>query len=116
VRRRDLAAARAELCRAIELARTVERPILQRSAVATFADVLAGQGEPDAARRVLAFVSAHPATSNAERADIAGKLAKLPPGGRDPPWPGLGLDDLVERIVAEAPQAHAGLVAQLRAP
>jgi hypothetical protein len=110
--------ARAELVAALDIARTVQRPILQRSAIVTFAEVLAAQGETGAARRVLAFVAAHPATSNRERADIEVKLAKLPRGdGRDLPWPeGLTLDALVERIVGEAPEAHAGLAALLRPP
>jgi tetratricopeptide (TPR) repeat protein len=116
-RRGDPALARADLVAALDIARTVQRPILQRSAIVTFAEALAAQGETGAARRVLAFVAAHPTTSNRERADIDVKIAKLPGGsGRDLPWPEhLSLDALVERIVGEAPQAHAGLVALLRA-
>jgi predicted ATPase/DNA-binding SARP family transcriptional activator len=118
VRRGDPGPARNELVAALEIARNVQRPILQRSAIVTFAEVLAAQGETGAARRVLTFVAAHPATSNRERADIEVKLARLPgEDGRDLPWPdGLSLDALVERIAGEAPEAHAGLVALLRAP
>jgi len=50
-------------------------------------------------------------------AEIEVKLARLPGGhGSDPPWPGLTVDALVERIAGEAPEAHAGLVALLRVP
>jgi hypothetical protein len=116
VRRGDLAGARDEIVAALDLARTVERPILRRMAVVTFAEVLGAQGETGAARRVLAFVAGHPTTSQAERVDIAVRQARLPAGGRDPPWPDLPLDALVERIAAEAPDAHASLVALLHAP
>ena len=117
VRRGDLGRARAELVAALDIARTIQRPILQRSAIVTFAELLAGQGETRAARRVMTFVAAHPTTTNAERTDIEVKLARLPGGhGSDPPWPGLTVDALVERIAGEAPEAHAGLVALLRVP
>jgi len=34
----------------------------------------------------------------------------------DAPWPGIALDTLLQRIVAEAPLAHAPLLALLQGP
>ena len=81
-----------------------------------FADLLAAEGETAVARRVLAFVGGHPSTTEAER----GRDPRPPRQARarrrvpEPPWPGLALDELMQRIVGEAAVAHAPLVALLR--
>jgi len=57
-------------------------------------------------RKAPAFVQA---------AEIRKQLSQLPPcNGASLAWPGIELDELVERIRSEAPVAHAPLMAALR--
>ncbi len=112
----DLPAARIDLADSLELAIAMDRPSLQFSGVACFAEILAAQGEPDCARRVLAFAAGHPAISVPDREAALARLAHLPaPAHVEPAWPGLELDELVHRIVVERPVAHAPLLALMRA-
>ena len=113
--RNDLAQARRHLGAALSIAATTQRQPLFLAALVYFGDVLAAQGERQCARLVWTFAVAHPSVSVPEREEIRARLAKWPaPAGAEPPWPGLELEEVVHRIVAEAGVAHAPLIAQLR--
>jgi tetratricopeptide (TPR) repeat protein len=109
----DLEAARAELAGGLEIAIAVGRPQLLLMGVGAFARLLEAQGERACAHRVMAFAAAHPATDVAERKDLRARLAAWD-GHTGGDWPGLGLDELVHRVVAEAGLAHAPLIEALR--
>ena len=79
-----------------------------------FAEVLQAQGDRVCARRVLAFAADHPSVSAPDRKEIMDQLARLPAPEVPEPWPAIELDELVHRIISEAPLAHAPLIASLR--
>jgi len=63
---------------------------------------------------VLRFVSAQPGLPAPDRDAVQRQLAALrEPDEPDDSWPGLGLDELVHRIVLETPIAHAPLISAL---
>jgi hypothetical protein len=79
-----------------------------------FAELLEAQGHPGAARRVLGFAAAEPSLSAPDRDELmAAWTRRAAPAVADPPWPGWGLADLMQRITAEETQAHAPLIAAL---
>jgi tetratricopeptide (TPR) repeat protein len=114
VRRGDLVGARSALAQALAGATAIGMPSLQSDAVLCFAELLEAQGQAALARRVLAFAMEHPATlpadRNALRAQWERRVAATP---EDPPWPGMGRDELLQRIVAEHEVAHAPLIGAL---
>jgi predicted ATPase/DNA-binding SARP family transcriptional activator/Tfp pilus assembly protein PilF len=115
LRRGDLPAARSALVSSLVVAIGIGRPSLQLEGVACFAELLAAQGEPDCARLVLAFAADHASLSASERKLLRTRLAQWPPSADGASaWPGVGLDDLLHRIVVEADIAHAPLIAVLR--
>ncbi|HEU0204687.1 MAG TPA: tetratricopeptide repeat protein, partial [Burkholderiaceae bacterium] len=115
VRRGDLAAARSHLAAALHAATAIGRPALQLAGVACFAELLAAQGEAECARRVLAFAADQPSASPQQREELRARLAEhRQPVEPQPAWPGLQLDDLVNRLLAETDIAHAPLIALLR--
>jgi tetratricopeptide (TPR) repeat protein len=114
LRRSDLAAVRAELAAALEIAIVIGRPALLVSGVTCFADLLAAQGETDCARRTLTLAADHPSTSDAQRAENRARLAQLPPATGTDSTTGIAFDELVHRIVVERDIAHAPLIAVLR--
>lgn len=114
--RGDLADARAELASSLTLASAMGRPLLKLLGVHFLGEVLAAQREPGCARLLMAFASAHPAMPAAEREELRERLAKIPGDGVPlPAWPGLELDELVQRGIVETPLAYAPLIARLRA-
>jgi predicted ATPase/DNA-binding SARP family transcriptional activator/Tfp pilus assembly protein PilF len=111
----DLPAARSALAQSLSIIIALGQRALRIGSVMIFAEVLAAQGEPSCARRVLAFAARHPAASAPDRDEILGRLALLPESsGAAPPWPGIELDELVHRIVVESDLAYAPLIAALR--
>jgi tetratricopeptide (TPR) repeat protein len=115
VNRSDLPRARVDLAAALTIAIATGRQPLQLAAVSCFAEVLAAQGETRCARLVWNFAAGHPSLSAPQRSEIRARLAKWPlEAGAEPAWPGLELDELVHRIVAEAAESHAPLIAGLR--
>jgi tetratricopeptide (TPR) repeat protein len=116
LQRRDLAAARVDLAEGMTLASALGRPSLKLAGVSSFADLLEAQGETEGACRVLAFAAEQPAMEASERAHILERLARLRAGeDAGAAWPAMELDELADRIVAEAELGHAPLIAELRA-
>jgi len=114
---RDLALARGELRVSLEIALSMGQvpPLLE--ALAVFSDLLAASGEMTGARRLLAFVVEHPSMATPDSEGLRKRLDGWSAGAPAlPAWPGLELDELVHRIVAETPAAHAPLIALLRGP
>ncbi|MES2957753.1 MAG: tetratricopeptide repeat protein [Pseudomonadota bacterium] len=115
IRRGDAGAARVALAAGLESALPLGMPSLNIGAAVTFAELLDATGEAALARRLLAFAIAHPLTSAPDRDEISAQLAQW---GRHPgddlPWPGVELNELLQRIVAEAGLAHAPLISLLR--
>jgi len=114
LRRDDLGAARSHLRSALEVAVAIDRPSFQREGIALFAQVLAAQGEPACARRVLDFVLANPSLTQHERNALGPDLdrSRAPPAAQR--WPGPDHDGLVGRVIAETDLAYAPLIALLR--
>jgi predicted ATPase/DNA-binding SARP family transcriptional activator/Tfp pilus assembly protein PilF len=115
LQRGDLARARGELADAATLALALQRPALQLTVVAGLAEVLLAQGDADGARMLLAFATEHPAVPARERQRWRERLAQLPGVQAQRPWPGIELDELLDRMVLEARHAHAPLLSSLRA-
>jgi tetratricopeptide (TPR) repeat protein len=114
-RRADLGLARATLADAMGLALSLGQPLLKFEALECFAELLEAQGEAACARRVLAFAAGHPDAYAAFRDQVRPRLDRLSSAGTaDPPWPGMAIDELAHRIVAESGIAHAPLIAALR--
>jgi predicted ATPase/DNA-binding SARP family transcriptional activator len=107
--------ARAALADGLGAAISLGIPSLKFDAVACFSEILSAQGALSQARLVLDFAAAHPSASAAARDELRRRLATLSEDSTDPPaWPGIELDELLNRIVVESPQAYAPLIASLR--
>jgi tetratricopeptide (TPR) repeat protein len=114
LRRRDLDDARGHLLAALAKDVVARRPALQLSAVTTFAELLAVQGETVCARRVFGFAARHPLMTPQGRADVERRMEEsCGPSAGDDDWPGPSLDGLLDRIAVEMPIAHAPLIATL---
>lgn len=118
VREGDLAQARAALAEGLASAITLGAPTLLTPGLLAFAELLDAQGHPVLARRCLAFFAAEGSgLPPSDRDEMRHALAR---GGGVPgdaaPWPGMAMAELLQRIVAEAPQCHASLIAQLERP
>jgi predicted ATPase/DNA-binding SARP family transcriptional activator/Tfp pilus assembly protein PilF len=115
--RGDLTAARVHLADGLAQARAIARPSLLLNGVASFAELLAAQGERGCARDVLAFTMLQPGLSAPDRDAMQRRLAAFgqEDGKGRSEWPALTLDELVHRIVVESGLAHAPLIAALRA-
>ena len=110
-RTHDLAGARDELSQAVELLSRTARPSTLLDAVLCFGEVLAAQGEPAAAARVLQWVQSHdPAYVH----EIERVLAHWRLAAQDGPLPPITVTEMTQRIVAEKPVGHAPLLAALR--
>ena len=113
--RRDFVAARTGLAEGLALAVAAGPRSLRFAGVVLFAELLAAEGELACAHAVFEFVTGHPDTSAPLRGEARARHARLPAiDGPQPAWPGFALDDLVHRIVGEAPLGHAPLIAALR--
>jgi tetratricopeptide (TPR) repeat protein len=115
LRRGDHAGARAELASASSIAMDIDRPQAKLACVIAFADLIEALGEAVAARRVLAWIAAHPKTHPLERDEALARLARGTAESGEPPPPAIDLDEFVQRIAIEAPLMHAPLIALLRA-
>ncbi|NRF65845.1 tetratricopeptide repeat protein [Aquincola sp. S2] len=114
-RRGETAAARRLLTDGVRLAIELGVPTLNTIALTSFAEVLEGQGDDGAARSVLVFARDDPSTAAADRDQLRGELARRAAApGPEPPWPAIGLAELLQRIVAEGADGYAGLLAALR--
>lgn len=114
-RRGALAEARAALAAAALAAFELRQPTIWAVALMGFVHLLDAQGERGCARQLLAFLIAHPDTSAPDRDELRGELAERAAPGDDAPWPdGLAIDELLQRVAAEAGVAHAPLRARLR--
>jgi predicted ATPase/DNA-binding SARP family transcriptional activator len=111
VRRGDLATARSDLAAGLEIAIGIGRRNLQFTALSCFAEILEAQGEGRCARSVLAFCVEHPDITSQERNQMRARIS----ASSEPiaPWPGIALDDLLHRLVAERDVSHAPLVAMI---
>jgi len=115
VREGDLAASRLALAEGLSTAVALGSPALLAPGLMAFAELLDAQGQPLLARRCLAFFCELPELTRSDRDEMRALLAQcggLPPDAA--PWPGMALPELLQRISAEAPQAHAALIAQLQ--
>jgi tetratricopeptide (TPR) repeat protein len=115
LQRGDLPRARSELAEAAALALALQRPALQLTVVAGLAEILLAQGDADGARMLLAFATEHPAVPARERERWRERLAQLPAVDAQRSWPGIELDELLDRMVLEARHAHSALLSSLRA-
>ena len=114
IRRCDLAAARAALSNGASTTIALGMPALHAQAVLAFAELLDAQQEPSCARRVLAFAVDHPSTTTLDRDELRMAWARLAtPATVDPPWIGIALDELLQRIVLERDVTHVPLIAAL---
>ncbi len=115
LRQGDLATARSELVAATTVAIALGRPELLVLGVRLFAELLAAQGVPDVAARVLGLVLQRPELVGVER-DEAVQLLRgwVTPAAAAEGWTGPPLEDLAHRIVVEAGQAYAPLITELR--
>jgi predicted ATPase/DNA-binding SARP family transcriptional activator/Flp pilus assembly protein TadD len=115
LRQGDLATAHSELVVAMTVAIALGRSALLVLGVRLFAELLAAQGVPEVAARVMGFVLQQPDLVGAEREEAEQQMRTWgAPSAAHEEWTGPSLDDLVHRIVAEAGQAHAPLIAELR--
>jgi tetratricopeptide (TPR) repeat protein len=90
-------------------------PILKFDVLACFAELLQSRGEVGCARQVLAFAANHPAATPGVRTELQRLLDEVPADDVEvAPWPGLELDDMLRRIVAESPAGCVHLIAALR--
>lgn len=106
---------RAELVAAARTAAELGQPAIRTVALMGFVVLLDAQAERACARQLLRFMIAHPDTSAPERDELSDELGRRAPQPDDPPWPeGLGMDEVLLRVAAEAGVAHAPLIARLR--
>lgn len=115
-RRGELPLAHALLAEGAELALTLGAQSVKPAVLLGWAELLEAQGQAGAARRVLAFAADEPTLSAPDRDELRAAWARrASPATQDPPWPGMGVDELLQRIVIEREIAHAPLIATLRA-
>jgi len=114
LRRDDIAGARANLAGGMQLAIATSRPGHQFLGLSCFARIIAAQGEAECAHSVLEFCLGHPALPAPERDHVRRVIAEMPRAATKLKWPGIALDELVNRVVVEAGAAHAPLIAELR--
>ena len=113
-RRRELGRARATLAEAVATIVAIGLPSLKIDSLAMLAELLAAQGQPVCARAVLDFAVTHPVATPAARKEALIHLSEMSAkGSRAPAWPGLELDDVLQRVVAEHELAYSPLIAAL---
>ena len=112
--RGNVAAARRHIRDAMEVAVTLMRPAVVFEGVSCFAELLEASGAVDCARAALAFVADHPLATAPAREEARRQRAAWPAPAKELAWPGIGLDELANRIVHEADVAFAPLIAALR--
>lgn len=113
-RRGELDGACSLLCDGAELALTLGAQSVKPAVLLAWAELLEGQGHANAARRVLAFAADEPTLSAPDRDELRAAWAlRASPAAADPPWPGMAVDELLQRIVIEREISHAPLIATL---
>jgi len=96
------------------LALTLGAQSLKPATLLALAELLEAEGHAAAARRVLAFGADEETLSAPDRAELRAAWARRAADAPvDPPWPGIALGDLLQRIVAERPLAHGPLISAL---
>lgn len=113
----DLAQACAALADGLSAAGALGAPSLLSPGLVAFAELLDAQGRHALARRCLAFFGEVDELPRSDRDEMLALLARwggLPNDAAA--WPGMGMAELLQRIVAEAPQRHAPLIAALDTP
>ena len=113
LRRGELDAARRGLAEAASQALTLDTPSVKAAAVLGLAELFEHQGQALAARRVLAFAAGDASISAANRDELRAEWVRRAGAHTepDPPWPGLTLRELLERVQREAGGGHAELLA-----
>ena len=110
----DAGTAGAHLSQAAALALALGAPSVKAAVLLGLAELLERRGQASAARRVLAFAADEAALSVPDRDELRAEWARrVSPGQAEAPWPALALDELLRRVVTEAPAAHAQLAAIL---
>lgn len=110
----DLARARLSLAEGLSTAVALGAPALLAPGLLAFAELLDAQGHAVLARRCLAHFGMLSELTPSDRNEMQVLLARwggLPSGAAA--WPGMTLPELLQRIVNEAPQAHAPLITLL---
>jgi tetratricopeptide (TPR) repeat protein len=94
----------------------LDTPSLKAAVVLGLADLIEGRGHAAAARRLLAFAAEDPGLGAANRDELRAEWARRAAALRapDPPWPGLALHEVLQRVAGAADSADAPLVALLR--
>jgi predicted ATPase/DNA-binding SARP family transcriptional activator len=113
----DLAQACTALADGLTAAAALGAPSLLSPGLVAFAELLDAQGHHALARRCLAFFGEVADLPRSDRDEMLALLARwggLPHDAAA--WPGMALAELLQRIVAEAPQRHAPLIAVLDTP
>jgi predicted ATPase/DNA-binding SARP family transcriptional activator len=114
-RRGELDLARSLLSGGAESALTLGAQFVTAAVMLGWAELLEVQGHSDAARRVLAFAAEAPTLSAPDRDELRTAWARrASPATVDPPWVGMALDELLQRIVTERDVSHVPLIAALR--
>lgn len=113
LRQGDLATARTELVASTTVAIAIGRTALIVQGVRLLAELLAAQGAPEVAARVMGFVLQQPDLIGAEREEAEAQMREWGAEPTDAEWFGPPLDELAHRIVVEADLAYAPLIAAL---
>jgi tetratricopeptide (TPR) repeat protein len=113
-RRGELDGAHSLLAGAAELALTLGAQTLKAAVLLGLAELMEARGHAAPARRVLAFGVDQEAISAPDRDELRTEWARRASSAQaDPPWPGIALDELLQRIVIEREPALGGLIAAL---
>jgi tetratricopeptide (TPR) repeat protein len=115
-RRGEIALAHTLLADGAELALTLGAQSVKPAVLLGWAELLEAQGHGGAARRVLAFGADESTLSAPDRDELRAAWARrASPAAPEPPWPGMGLDELLQRIVVERELDQAPLIGLLSA-
>jgi tetratricopeptide (TPR) repeat protein len=115
LQRGALDGARARLAESLTSVIAIGVPSLKTDGLICFAQILVAQGESACARAVTTFVLSHPLATAATRKDALARLSNAELDAEPAlEWPGIDIDDLIGRVVLEAGQAYAPLIAALR--
>ncbi len=115
VERGDLGSARLHLQTSLQVATAVGLPSYQLAGLARLAEIIEAQGEAACARQIRAFAVEQSTIDPGDRDEMRERLAQCTAvTNAMPPWPGLELQALVQRVIAETPIAYSGLISLLR--
>lgn len=115
-RRGEIALAHTLLADGAELALTLGAQSVKPAVLLGWAELLEAQGHGGAARRVLAFGADESTLSAPDRDELRAAWARRASSAApEPPWPGMGLDELLRRIVIERELDQAPLIGALSA-